>query len=94
MKTERAVSNAELYEFLKSTCRDGLPYMNTDLFTKTTEKWTREVFRSTLADFITREKPNFPYKTLTHTDLQKHFYRLKKVDYSTYIHPGEQQKKE
>mgnify|MGYP003646325414 CR=1 FL=1 len=94
MKTERAVSNAELYEFLKSTCRDGLPYMNTDLFTKTTEKWTREVFRSTLADFITREKPNFPYKTLTHTDLQKHFYRLKKVDYSTYIHPVEQQKKE
>lgn len=90
----RAASSPELYEFLKSTCVEGLPYMESELFSETTETWGRDIFRATLAEFITNEKPNFPYKKIEYNDLQKNFYRLSSVDYSTYIHPVEQQKKE
>ena len=81
----RAASNPKLYEFLKSTCVEGLPYMETELFSETTETWGRDIFRATLAEFITNEKPNFPYKKIEYNDLQKNFYRLRSVDYSTYI---------
>ena len=73
---------------------EGLPYMESELFSEITETWGRDIFRATLAEFITNEKPDFPYKKIEYNDLQKNFYRLSSVDYSTYIHPVEQQKKE
>ena len=43
-----------LYELLKSCVdRNGLPVMNTSLFVSTTEKYGKELFRSTLSEFIT-----------------------------------------
>ena len=85
----------KLYEFLKECVNhDGLPIMDTNLFGHVTEMYGKEVFRKVLAEFITKEKPPFPYKEFTYEDLVTSFRKLKKVDYSQYITPKENQQKE
>ena len=46
--------NIELYDLLKK-CSDhnGLPVMQKELFLNTTEKYGKEEFRKTLAEYIT-----------------------------------------
>ena len=71
----------KLYEFLKECVNhDGLPIMDTNLFGHVTEMYGKEVFRKVLAEFITKEKPPFPYKEFTYEDLVTSFRKLKKVD--------------
>ena len=53
----------ELYEILRNSCDcTGLPVMNSSQFQSVTEKYSKEVFRKTLADYITKEKPPYPLK--------------------------------
>ena len=52
----------ELYEILRNNCVDGLPTMNTSMFSQMTEKSGKDVFRRTLANYIEKEKPPFPVK--------------------------------
>ena len=49
----------EIYEILRNNCVDGLPTMNTSMFSQITDKYTKEVFRKTLANYIEKEKPPF-----------------------------------
>ena len=46
----------ELYEILRNNCVKGIPTMNTSMFTQMTEKYGKEVFRRTLANYIEKEK--------------------------------------
>ena len=52
--------NEELYDILKKSVDvNGLPTMNSTMFIQTTEKYGKEVFRTTLADYITNENHHF-----------------------------------
>jgi hypothetical protein len=85
----------EFYEFLKKCVNsDGLPVMDNALFSHATDLVGRETFRKVLADFITNEKPPFPYKEFSYEDMVDSFRKLKKTDYSTYIQPKENATKE
>lgn len=85
----------ELYEFLKKTVNsDNLPVMDNTLFSHVTDIYGRETFRKVLADFITNEKPAFPYKEFSPEDMIKSFRKLKGTDYSNYIQPQENIQKE
>ena len=68
--------------------------MDNNLFSKTTESYGKETFRKVLAQFITENKPPFPYKEFSYEDFVNNFRKLKKVDYSTYIQPQENMQKE
>ena len=46
--------NEELYQILKQSCNsNGLPVMNRSQFVATKEKFGKEDFRTTLAEYIT-----------------------------------------
>ena len=54
----------ELYQFLSNNLDSGgRPTLDDINFVRTTDKYGRNIFRRTLADYITREKPDFPFKT-------------------------------
>ena len=76
----------ELYNILKK-CVDntGLPVMNTNQFIDVTNRFGKEEFRKTLAEFITKEKPPYPLKRFTKEKVVDNFHRLKKADYVKYI---------
>ena len=76
---------SELYEILRNSLDDtGLPVMDRDQFKEVTDKFGKEEFRKTLADYITNEKPPFPLKSYSKEDITKTFYKLQKVDISKY----------
>jgi len=79
--------NSELYELLRR-CADstGLPVMNKSLFFATTEKYGKELFRSTLAEYITREKPPYPLKQFSESKVIKNFRKLEKAKFTDYIY--------
>jgi len=89
----RAESNKELYEFLK-TCLDdkGIPVMNNPKFDMVTNKYGKEVFRSTLAEYITKEKPPFPFKVWEEEKRSIKFDELSNYDYRKFIMPEERHK--
>ena len=75
----------ELYETLKDNCVDGLPTMNTSMFSHITDKYGKEVFRRTLANYIEKEKPPFPTKTFNKDKVIKKFHGLKTHDWTKWI---------
>ena len=79
--------NSELYELLRS-CADSnkLPIMNTSLFISTTEKYGKELFRSTLAEYITREKPPYPLKQFNEQRVINRFRKLERAPFTDYIY--------
>lgn len=79
--------NQELYELL-GRCADstGLPVMNTSLFTATTDKYGKEVFRVTLAEYITKEKPPYPLKKFSEQKVIDNFRKLEKADFTDYMY--------
>ena len=89
----RAESNKELYEFLK-TCLDdkGIPVMNNPTFDMVTNKYGKEVFRSTLAEYITKEKPPYPFKEWEEEKRSIKFDELSNYDYRKFIMPEERHK--
>ena len=87
--------DVELYSALHTVTNNyGLPVMDSNLFSLTTEKYGREIFRNTLSKFITDEKPKFPYKEIEYPTLLSKFKKLKSVDYSKYIQPFENHQRE
>ena len=78
--------NTELYELLHK-CKDntGLPVMERGLFLETTEKYGKEEFRKTLAEFITKEKPPYPLKKFDKEKVIDNFRKLKKSNFTDYI---------
>ena len=78
--------NTELYELLHK-CKDntGLPVMQRGLFLETTEKYGKEEFRKTLAEFITKEKPPYPLKKFDKEKVIDNFRKLKKSNFTDYI---------
>jgi len=79
--------NTELYELLKECANNnGLPIMNKSLFIATTEKYGKELFRSTLAEYITREKPPYPLKQFSQQKVIENFRKLEKAKFTDYIY--------
>ena len=77
---------SELYQLLSSTADStGLPVMNTSLFLETVEKYGKEEFRKVLADYITKEKPSFPFFEFNQNKVVENFHKLKQADYTKYI---------
>ena len=78
--------NEELYEILrKSVDNNGLPIMNSTMFIQTTEKYGKEAFRKTLAEYITNEKPPFPLKQFSQDKVVREFHKLKSHDWTDWI---------
>ena len=78
--------NEELYEILrKSVDNNGLPIMNSTMFIQTTEKYGKEVFRKTLAEYITNEKPPFPLKQFSQDKVVREFHKLKSHEWTDWI---------
>ena len=76
----------ELYQFLSENLDEGgRPTLDDIQFVKTTNKYGRMVFRRTLADYITREKPDFPFKTWTDDEIIKKFQKLVSYDWTKWI---------
>ena len=82
----------ELYDLLHK-CADstGLPVMSRPLFLDTIEKYGKEDFRRTLADFITQEKPPYPLHEFDQNKVIKTFHKLKKADWTNYIMSSEKE---
>ena len=76
----------ELYQFLSENLDSGgRPTLDDINFVRTTDKYGRNIFRRTLADYITREKPDFPYKTWTEEQVTNKFHKLKMYDWTKWI---------
>ena len=79
--------NEDLYELLKRCVnKNGLPIMDKQLFLSTTEKYGKEIFRSTLAEYITREKPPYPFKQFEEEEVVRIFRRLEKSKFTDYLY--------
>ena len=78
--------NEELYNLLKKNVdHTGLPVMGSPLFLHTTEKYGKEEFRKTLAEFITKEKPPYPLKEFNMERVVDNFRKLQKADFTKYL---------
>ena len=76
----------ELYKILSKNLDEGKrPTMEKEDFVKTTNKYGRGVFRRTLANYIERKKPDFPYKTWTKEQVYDKFRKLQKYNYINWI---------
>ena len=77
---------SELYQLLKNNLdHTGLPVMEKNLFKHTTEKYGKEEFRKTLAEFITNEKPPYPLKEFDMEKVVDVFRKLQKADFTKYL---------
>ena len=53
-------NSSDLYQILKDHINSvGLPIIPAGLFQNLTNEYTKEVFRETLAEFISKERPEF-----------------------------------
>ena len=78
--------NKDLYNLLhKCVDNTGLPEMHKELFLDTTEKYGKEEFRKTLAEFITNEKPPYPLKEFNMEKVIDNFLKLQKADFTRYL---------
>ena len=59
--------------------------MQKELFLNTTEKYGKEEFRKTLAEFITNEKPPYPLKEFNMEKVVDNFRKLQKADFTDYL---------
>ena len=76
----------ELYQFLSENLDEGgRPQLDDIQFVQITDKYGRNVFRRTLADYITRKKPDFPYQTWTKEEVIDKFHKLVKYDWEKWI---------
>ena len=76
----------ELYDLLKRSCdHTGLPIMKTNQFLNTVEKYGKEEFRKVLAEFITKEKPPFPFPKFSEEKTVSGFRKLVKADFTDFI---------
>ena len=75
------IYNEELYSYLDNhTDHNGLPVLNTGEFKYCTEKYGKEDFRETLAVYIQDQRPPFPFREISYSDMVESFQKLKKAD--------------
>ena len=77
--------NQELYDYLKE---HGF-YLNKGEFRYCTEKYTKEVFRLTIAHYVAEERPLFPFREIPYDKMIDNFRKLQKADYTKFITPME-----
>ena len=78
--------NFDLYQTLSENVDSGgRPTFKDIQFIKLTDKYGRNVFRWTLAHYITREKPDFPFKTWTDGQVINKFQSLVTHDWTKWI---------
>ena len=78
--------SSELYQILSDNVDDGgRPTFDDIQFVNLTNKYGRNVFRRTLADYITKEKPDFPYKTWTEDHVVSKFQTLSTYNWERWI---------
>jgi len=78
--------NQELYDFLKE--HDF--YLNKGEFRYCTEKYTKEVFRETVAYYVAEERPPFPFREVSYEKMIDSFRKLQRADYTKFITPLDQ----
>ena len=84
-----------LYNSLIAAATDGkLPILTSTIFEKMNAEYGKEKMRTHLADYIASERPVFPLKEITNSDMRISFGRLKQFDTSTICIPNEQVEKE
>ena len=76
----------ELYDYLK----EHNFYLNKGEFRYCTEKYGKEEFRLTIADYVYNERPSFPFREIPYSDMVDNFRKLQKADYSNFITPKDQ----
>ena len=76
----------ELYDYLAS----HYFYLNEGEFRHCTDKYGKEEFRWTIAEYVANERPSFPFRKMEYSDMVDTFRKLQKADYSNFITPMEQ----
>ena len=85
----------DLYNRLIAAATDGkLPILTSTIFEKMNAEYGKEKMRTHLADYIASERPVFPLKEITNSDMRISFGRLKQFDTSAICIPNEQVEKE
>ncbi len=81
----------KLYDYLKEHRNDvGLPILNEGEFKWCTDTYGKDAFREILAEYVATERPPFPFKKLSYSDMIENFQKLKGADYTKFITPIEQ----
>ena len=78
--------NQELYNYLHG--QDF--YLNKGEFRYCTEKYGKEEFRLTIAQYVSEKRPAFPFRKLSYADMVENFWKLQKADYTKFITPKDQ----
>ena len=76
----------ELYNYLHG--QDF--YLNKGEFRYCTEKYGKEEFRLTIAQYVSEKRPAFPFRKLSYADMVENFQKLQKADYTKFITPKDQ----
>lgn len=72
---------SKLYQILKeNTNSDGLPIVDSHTFQSLNDEYGKEIFRETLAEFISIERPRYPLKTITEEKYTSKFLALRDSD--------------
>ena len=86
--------NETLFKRLEQHANEvNLPILDNQTFDRYTNEYGRDVFRSTLSEYIAKVRPKFPLKQISDEDMRGTFSSLKRADYSTYCSPIEQVEK-
>ena len=78
--------NQELYDYL----HEHDFYLNRGEFRYCTEKYGKEEFRLTIAQYVSEKRPPFPFRELSYEDMVDNFQKLQKADYTKFITPRAQ----
>ena len=67
----------ELYNILKGHANEkGLPIMDNPTFEKYTNEYSIKLFRETLAEYIFKERPAFPFNNISSKKMETDFWKL------------------
>ena len=79
-------SSNNLYQILKDHINSvGLPIIPAGLFQNLTNEYTKEVFRETLSEFISKERPEFPLKQISNYDMEDNFKKLRAQNIDKFL---------
>ena len=78
--------NKELYDYL----HEHDFYLNRGEFRYCTEKYGKEEFRLTIAQYVSEKRPPFPFRKLSYEEMVENFQKLQRVDYTKFITPKDQ----
>jgi len=83
--------NVELYNEIGKYIDDtGLPIVDSIQFKRLTDTYGKEEFRETLSEFIAKERPKFPLRSIPFEKMRETFFDLQKFDTSKILTPQEQ----